>query len=116
MTDKAESYRQLLSPAQSLFAATSEKIANAANLAAPIRHGLPDLNWAGFYFREGVELVPDPFQGVPACGRTLSLRTTSPDRASEKKKGGPIAAQVQGGVISTRKTGREVHIRGRCSP
>src|SRR5262249_41888509 len=30
---------------------------------------LPDLNWAGFYFRQGEELVLGPFQGKPACVR-----------------------------------------------
>ena len=34
-----------------------------------VYHGLPDLNWAGFYFREGAELVLGPFQGKPACVR-----------------------------------------------
>jgi L-methionine (R)-S-oxide reductase len=37
--------------------------------AALIYHGLPDLNWAGFYFRDGAELVLGPFQGKPACLR-----------------------------------------------
>ena len=32
-------------------------------------HALPDLNWAGFYFREGTQLVLGPFQGKPACVR-----------------------------------------------
>jgi len=30
---------------------------------------LPDLNWAGFYFVRGDELVLGPFQGRPACSR-----------------------------------------------
>jgi len=30
---------------------------------------LPDLNWAGFYFLKGGELVLGPFQGRPACVR-----------------------------------------------
>ena len=38
-------------------------------MAALIYHGLPDLNWAGFYFRQGDELVLGPFQGKPACVR-----------------------------------------------
>jgi GAF domain-containing protein len=38
-------------------------------MAALIYHGLPDLNWAGFYFRRGAELVLGPFQGKPACVR-----------------------------------------------
>ncbi|MEE4297616.1 MAG: GAF domain-containing protein, partial [Wenzhouxiangella sp.] len=28
---------------------------------------LPDLNWAGFYFLEGNNLMVGPFQGKPAC-------------------------------------------------
>jgi L-methionine (R)-S-oxide reductase len=32
-------------------------------------HLLPDLNWAGFYFLRGDELVLGPFQGKPACVR-----------------------------------------------
>ena len=38
-------------------------------MAALIYHGLPDLNWAGFYFRRDDELVLGPFQGKPACVR-----------------------------------------------
>jgi GAF domain-containing protein len=30
---------------------------------------LPDLNWVGFYFFDGTELVVGPFQGKPACVR-----------------------------------------------
>jgi GAF domain-containing protein len=32
-------------------------------------HTLPDLNWAGFYWRRKDELVLGPFQGKPACVR-----------------------------------------------
>ena len=34
-----------------------------------IFHTLPDLNWAGFYWMKGGELVLGPFQGKPACVR-----------------------------------------------
>ena len=67
---KAEAYRDLLSQAEGLFHGETDAIANAANLSALIHHGLPDLNWAGFYLlREGGELVLGPFQGKPACIR-----------------------------------------------
>ena len=46
-----------------------DRIANAANLAALIFHSLASLNWAGFYFFDGRELVVGPFQGLPACVR-----------------------------------------------
>ena len=46
-----------------------DRIANAANLSALVYHALPDLNWVGFYFHDGNELVVGPFQGQPACVR-----------------------------------------------
>jgi GAF domain-containing protein len=52
-----------------LLAGESNIIANAANFAALIYHGLPDLNWAGFYLYDDKELVVGPFQGKPACLR-----------------------------------------------
>ena len=44
-------------------------LANAANTAALIHAGVPRLNWAGFYFLRGGELVLGPFIGAPACVR-----------------------------------------------
>ncbi|HEY4114918.1 MAG TPA: GAF domain-containing protein [Rhizomicrobium sp.] len=66
---KAEIYRELLLQARGLFEGERNAIANAANLASLIYHGLDDLNWAGFYFVRGGELVLGPFQGKPACVR-----------------------------------------------
>lgn len=66
---KAEHYRELADQAEALLAGESDRIANAANLSALIFHSLPDLNWAGFYFYDGQELVVGPFQGKPACVR-----------------------------------------------
>src|SRR5215472_8520148 len=66
---KPDLYRELAAQLKALLAAEADRIANAANLAALIYHGLPDLNWAGFYFRQGGELVLGPFQGKPACVR-----------------------------------------------
>lgn len=66
---KPEQYRDLLNQARGLFDGESNPIANAANLSALVMQSLPDLNWAGFYFFDGVELVLGPFQGKPACLR-----------------------------------------------
>lgn len=43
--------------------------ANSANFSALLYHSLPHLNWVGFYWRRGDELVLGPFQGKPACVR-----------------------------------------------
>ncbi|MBB4132437.1 GAF domain-containing protein [Xanthomonas sp. 3075] len=66
---KPEQYAQLTAQAQALVHGEPDRIANAANLAALIFHSLPSLNWAGFYFHDGRELVVGPFQGLPACVR-----------------------------------------------
>lgn len=67
--DRIERYRQLVAQAEALTAGEADRIANAANLAALVFHALPELNWAGFYFHDGHELVVGPFQGKPACVR-----------------------------------------------
>ena len=67
--EKPELYRNLARQLAALIAGEPYPIANAANMAALIYHGLPNLNWAGFYFRNGAELVLGPFQGKPACVR-----------------------------------------------
>ena len=83
---KAEQYRQLAEQTRALLHGEPDRIANAANLSALIYHALPELNWAGFYFFDGTELVVGPFQGLPACvripldkgvcGAAASTRTT----------------------------------------
>jgi L-methionine (R)-S-oxide reductase len=69
MSEKATLYRDLVAQLRSLIEGEPDRVANAANMAALIYHGLPDLNWAGFYFTQGGELVLGPFQGQPACVR-----------------------------------------------
>src|SRR5271165_108734 len=66
---KAAAYRDLNQQLASLFAGERNGLANAANMAALLYQNLPDLNWAGFYFLQGGELVLGPFQGKVACIR-----------------------------------------------
>jgi GAF domain-containing protein len=68
-TPKPELYADLASQLEGLLAGETDLIANTANMAAVIYHGLPDLNWAGFYLMRDGELVLGPFQGKPACIR-----------------------------------------------
>jgi GAF domain-containing protein len=67
--DKREHYAELAQQARGLLAGERDLIANAANFSALIFHALPEINWAGFYFHDGHELVVGPFQGQPACVR-----------------------------------------------
>jgi GAF domain-containing protein len=62
-------YQTLAEELEALLHGEIDPVANAANAAAAIYHGLPDLNWAGFYFLHGQELVLGPFRGKPACVR-----------------------------------------------
>ena len=66
---KPDQYAQLLAQARALVSGERDHTANAANLSALVYHSLPGLNWVGFYFFDGTELVVGPFQGLPACVR-----------------------------------------------
>jgi L-methionine (R)-S-oxide reductase len=59
----------LAAQARALLEGERDATANAANVAALVFHALPELNWAGFYWMKGGELVLGPFQGKPACVR-----------------------------------------------
>ena len=67
--DKPGLYDELAQQLDGLLTGETDFIANAANMAALLFHGLPDLNWAGFYLMKAGELVVGPFQGKPACVR-----------------------------------------------
>jgi len=66
---KPEQYAQLAEQARALVYGERDRVANAANLSALVYQALPALNWVGFYFFDGTELVVGPFQGLPACVR-----------------------------------------------
>jgi GAF domain-containing protein len=83
--DKTELYRQLTNQLRALLGDESDLVANAANTAALIYHTLPDMNWAGFYFLKGDELVLGPFQGKPACVRIQLGKGVCGTAAAERK-------------------------------
>lgn len=66
---KSELYAELAQQVRGLLHGESNLIANAANFTALAYHALPDINWCGFYFFDGTELIVGPFQGKPACVR-----------------------------------------------
>ena len=67
--DRQQAYAAIAAQFGGLLAGERDPWANAANCAALLYTALPDLNWAGFYFLRGGELVVGPFQGAPACVR-----------------------------------------------
>lgn len=62
-------YAELAQQLRGLLEGERDGLANAANFSALLFHAVPNLNWAGFYFLRGQELVLGPFQGKPACVR-----------------------------------------------
>jgi L-methionine (R)-S-oxide reductase len=67
--NKIALYSELSAQVDGLLSGEVGAVANLANTAAAIYHTLPSVNWAGFYFARGADLVLGPFQGKPACGR-----------------------------------------------
>ena len=86
-------YAELVEQMRGLLHGETDRIANAANFSALVFATVPGLNWAGFYFFDGTELVVGPFQGKPACVRI------------------PIGKGVCGTAAQTRQTQlvRDVH-------
>lgn len=62
-------YKTLSAQAGGLLSGQRDRIANAANFSALLYQELPAVNWVGFYFLRGDELLLGPFQGKPACVR-----------------------------------------------
>jgi len=67
--NKPKLYASLVVQLLSLLKGEHDFVANAANFSALLFNSLPNVNWAGFYFLQGEELVLGPFQGNPACVR-----------------------------------------------
>lgn len=82
---KAALYAGLVAQARALLEGEHDRIANAANLSALAYQALPELNWAGFYFLDGTELVLGPFQGKPACVRIPLNRGVCGAAASQRQ-------------------------------
>ncbi|MGY6272986.1 GAF domain-containing protein [Achromobacter denitrificans] len=78
-------YAGLAAQARALLEGEHDRIANAANLSALAYQALPGLNWAGFYFFDGTELVLGPFQGKPACVRIPLDRGVCGAAASQRQ-------------------------------
>jgi GAF domain-containing protein len=66
---KAAMFDDLRSQLTGLVHGETDLIANSANFSSLVFNAMPGLNWAGFYFLQGDELVLGPFQGKPACIR-----------------------------------------------
>ena len=65
--DPAELYPLVKQQLKALVAGVPYPVANLANASALLNQALADINWVGFYLRQGEKLVLGPFQGKTAC-------------------------------------------------
>lgn len=84
-TDKADFYARLEDDVRAILTGERDWIANSANCAAVLYHALREINWAGFYFLKGEELVLGPFQGKPACVRIAVGRGVCGSAAAQRQ-------------------------------
>ncbi len=82
---KADTYREIAGQLSGLFAGERNGLANCANMCALLYQMLPDVNWVGFYFLQGGELVLGPFQGKVACVRIALGRGVCGTAAARKE-------------------------------
>ena len=82
---KSAAYRELNLQLAGLFAGENNGLANAANMSALLYQMLPDVNWLGFYFLQGRELVLGPFQGKVACVRIAMGRGVCGNAAERRE-------------------------------
>jgi len=64
-----ESYQALNAQLAALLRGERDFICNAAQFSAFVMQTVADLNWSGFYFVRGEELVLGPYVGKVACTR-----------------------------------------------
>ena len=64
-----ESYQELNAQLAALLSGERDFICNAAQFSAFVMQTVVDLNWSGFYFARGEELVLGPYVGKVACTR-----------------------------------------------
>lgn len=62
-------YELLKKQIKSIFEGEQALISNSANFSALLFNSLENINWLGFYFYDGQDLMVGPFQGKPACTR-----------------------------------------------
>ncbi len=65
----AANYSLLLKQLKALLSTEKDLQATAANLSSFLYHNLEQVNWLGYYYQQGDELVLGPFHGQPACTR-----------------------------------------------
>ena len=68
---KQEAYTRLGRQLLGRTAGETDILANLANISALLMQYIDDINWAGFYYVRGNQLLLGPFQGRSACTRLM---------------------------------------------
>lgn len=83
--DREEVYRALYRQLDALTEGERSPLANSANMSALLFGAMERVNWAGFYWLQGDELVLGAFQGKPACVRIQTSRGVCGKAARERE-------------------------------
>jgi GAF domain-containing protein len=75
----------LLTGLKALLGAENNAIANCANFSAYFYENFEEVNWVGFYFYDGRELVLGPFAGKTACIRIAMGKGVCGTAAANKR-------------------------------
>lgn len=78
-------YRDINTQLRGLLSGETDWICNMSNTSALLNQYIPEINWVGFYLRQGDELVLGPFQGRPACTRIAIGKGVCGTAAAEQK-------------------------------
>lgn len=78
-------YKYMLTLIEGQLSSEKDIYANISNTTAIIYAIIEKLNWCGFYFLRGEELVLGPFQGLPACNRIVIGKGVCGSSVSERK-------------------------------
>lgn len=78
-------YRDINTQLRGLLSGETDWICNMSNTSALLNQYIPEINWVGFYLRQGDELVLGPFQGRPACTRITIGKGVCGTAAAEQK-------------------------------
>lgn len=78
-------YELLHKQVDGIFEGESAVISNTANFSALLFNSIENINWLGFYFFDGKDLMVGPFQGKPACVRIDPKRGVCGASFTERK-------------------------------
>ena len=84
-SERSVNYQALLEMAPFYIDPHETLITVLANISALLNFYMDEINWVGFYLRDGDDLTLGPFQGLPACTRIKIGRGVCGESASRQE-------------------------------